>query len=285
MKKIITLVLCMGLSFSLIACSKGNVEETKTSESEVQTQAEETKTDDALEKIKEKGEIIVATSPDYPPYEFKIMEDGKEKIVGFDIDIAREIADDMGVKLRILEQNFDGLLVGLNAGNSDIVMAGMSPDEKRKKAVDFSDIYYKATQGILVLDKNKEDITTLESLSGKKIGVQKGSIQESLAKEQLPDAKLVSLTKVPNIILELKTGNIDAAIIEVPVAQGYVNNHDDLALASVTIDDETGGSAIAIKKGNTSLVDSINDTLKRLEEEGLVDKFVQDANNIVNNME
>lgn len=286
MKKLTTIILCVLLSLSLISCSNSSAsDDTNEISKSNNNEKSDTAKDDALQKIKEKGELIVATSPDYPPYEFKIMEDGKEKIVGFDIAIAEEIAKDLGVSLRILEQNFDGLLVGLNAGNSDMVMAGMSPNSERKKAMDFSKIYYEAEQGILIKAENKDNIKGMADLAEKKVGVQKGSIQEALAKEKLPDSSnIVSLIKLPNLVLELKSGNIDAVIMEIPVAKGYLNNHSDLAITPEVTKDETGGSAIAIKKGSESLVDAINSTLDRLKEEGLIDKFVQEANEIVDNM-
>lgn len=288
MKKFLSLIVAATLSLSLVACGSSKAENNTSSEA-TSTESSEAMQDDnsqsgAVAKIKEKGELVMATSPDYPPYEFKIIEDGKEKIVGFDINIAEEIAKDMGVNLRVLELDFNGLLMSLNANKSDIVMAGMSPDEERIKAVDFSDIYYLAEQGIMVSADSKDSLNTLESFAGKKIGVQKGSIQEKIAMEQLPDSKVVSLIKLPNIILELKSGNIDAAIVELPVANGYVKQYPELALSDAKVIDETGGSAIAIKKGNQDLVDQINSTIKRLQEEGAIDKYVIEANEIVDKL-
>lgn len=289
MKKFLSLVIATTLSLSLVACSSSQNTNESSSQSTVSSEnttdgSNESNNNSALAKIKEKGELIMATSPDYPPYEFKIMEDGKEKVVGFDISIAEEIAKDMGVDLRVLELDFNGLLVSLNANKADIVMAGMTPDEERVKAVDFSEIYYLAEQGIMVSTDNKDSLNTLQSLAGKKVGVQKGSVQEKIATEQLPDAKIVSLVKLPNIILELKAGNIDAAIVELPVAEGYVKQYPDLAISDAKVADETGGSAIAIKKGNQDIVEQVNSTIKRLQDEGLIDKYVVEANEIVNNM-
>ena len=289
MKKFLSLVIATTLSLSLVACSSSQNTNESSSQSTVSSEnttdgSNESNNNSALAKIKEKGELIMATSPDYPPYEFKIMEDGKEKVVGFDISIAEEIAKDMGVDLRVLELDFNGLLVSLNANKADIVMAGMTPDEERVKAVDFSEIHYLAEQGIMVSTDNKDSLNTLESLAGKKVGVQKGSVQEKIATEQLPDAKIVSLVKLPNIILELKAGNIDAAIVELPVAEGYVKQYPDLAISDAKVADETGGSAIAIKKGNQDIVEQVNSTIKRLQDEGLIDKYVVEANEIVNNM-
>lgn len=289
MKKFISLVVAATLSLSLVACGSSQKDTNTSSEGTSVESSSDTKDNSqsdgaSVTKIKEKGELVMATSPDYPPYEFKIIEDGKEKVVGFDISIAEEIAKDMGVNLNILELDFNGLLVSLNAGKADMVMAGMTPNEERSKAVDFSDIYYLAQQGIMVSAEQKDNLNTLESLAGKKIGVQKGSVQEKIAMEQLKDSKIVSLVKLPNIILELKSGNIDAAIVELPVAEGYAKQYSSLALSDATVIDETGGSAIAVKKGNQDLLQQINSTIKRLQEEGLIDQFVIDANNIVDNM-
>lgn len=286
MKKIFSLIVAATLSLSLVACgsSNNNASNNTTEETSSESASTTNKDNGVISKIKEKGELVMATSPDYPPYEFKIMENGKEKIVGFDIAIAEEIAKDIGVNLRVLELDFNGLLVSLNANKADMVMAGMTPDEERIKAVDFSDIYYLAEQGIIVPTDKKDTLNTLESLAGKKIGVQKGSVQEKIATEQLPDSKIVSLVKLPNIILDLKAGNLDAAIVELPVSEGYVKQYPELAISDAKVIDETGGSAIAVKKGNSELVEQINSTIKRLEEEGTIDKYVIEANEIVNNM-
>ena len=284
MKKIISLALMITLSLSLVACGSKTNDTTEKLSSSEETQSMQD-TNGAVAKIKEKGELILATSPDYPPYEFKIMENGKEKTVGFDIKIAEEIAKDMGVPLRILELDFNGLLVALNSNKADIVMAGMTPNEERAKAIDFSNIYYSAGQAIIVNAKNKDSIKTIEDLKGKKVGVQKGSIQEVLATEQLKGSNVVSLVKLPNIILDLKLGNLDAAIVEVPVAEGYVKQFNELSISDIILKDETNeGNAIAIKKGNADLVEQVNSTLDRLMQDGSIDKYVVEANEMVNNL-
>lgn len=283
MKKIISLVLATALSLSLVACGSSNQNQTTESTSIEQTSNNQS-SDSKVAKIKEKGELVMATSPDYPPYEFKIIEDGKEKVVGFDINIAEEIAKDMGVKLRVLELDFNALLLSLNSDKADIVMAGMTPNEERVKAIDFSEIYYLADQAIVVPADKKDSLNSIEDLKGKKIGVQKGSVQEQLAMQQLKDSKIIPLIKVPNIILDLKAGNLDAAVIELPVAEGYIKQYPELALSDVKIKDEEGGAAIAIKKGNEDLVQQVNSTINRLQEEGLIDEYVRQANDIVNSM-
>jgi polar amino acid transport system substrate-binding protein len=235
---------------------------------------------DALSKIKAAGKLVVGTSADYAPYEFHTLLDGQDAIVGFDMAIAAEIAKDLGVKLEIQDIGFDGLLQALNSDKVDIVISGMTPTEERKKSVDFSEIYYMAKQTILVRTEDVATYTIIDSLKGKKVGAQLASIQEGLVKDKIPEAVPVSLGKIPDLILELKGKKIDALVVELPVANGYITANPDLALSDITIGDPDGGSAVAIKQGNKALVDAINATLKRLAADGSIDKFVAAANEL-----
>lgn len=228
-----------------------------------------------LEDIKTAGKIVLGTSADYPPYEFHKEVNGEDKIVGFDIEIAKEIAKDLGVELEIKDMDFDGLILALNADKVDFVLAGMTPDPERD--VDFSKIYYKALQGVVIKADNKDVFKTVDDLTGKKIGAQKGAIQEKIAKEEIKDLELKALAKIPDLVLEVKHDKIDAVVMEKPVAEAYVDRHEDLVLMDLTFEDGEGGSAVAIKKGNKDLVDEINKTLERLMGDGSVDKFVIEA--------
>lgn len=230
-----------------------------------------------LDQIKKAGKIVVGTSADYPPYEFHKEVNGKDEIVGFDIEIAKEIAKDLGVELEIKDMDFDGLLLALNADKVDFVIAGMTPDPERLEAVDFSKIYYKAVHGIVIKADNKDAFKTVGDLTGKKIGAQKGAVQEKIAQAEIKDLQLKSLAKIPDLVLEVKNNKIDALVMEKPVADSYVDHNKDLMLMDVTFDDGEGGSAVAVKKGSTDLVDGINKTLDRLMNDGSVDKFVIEA--------
>ena len=103
------------------------------------------KTKDALSTIKDNKKVIVGLSADYAPYEFHAMVDGKDQTVGFDVDLAKEVAKDMGVELELKEMDFDALIGALKAGQIDMIISGMNPDDERKKQIDFSDIYYEVT--------------------------------------------------------------------------------------------------------------------------------------------
>ncbi|SDT14973.1 amino acid ABC transporter substrate-binding protein, PAAT family [Paenibacillaceae bacterium GAS479] len=230
----------------------------------------------------EQKTLTLGTSADYAPYEFHKQIDGKDTIVGFDIEIAKEIAKDMNAKLVISDMDFDGLLMALNTNKVDIVISGMTPSEERKKNVDFSNIYYKAEQGVLVKKGDEGKYTSLDNLKGKKIGVQKGSIQEGIAKE-VEGAKLTALAKIPELIMELSSGRVDALIVEKPVAEQYLKTQEGIAMANVKIEqtEEEAGSAIAIKKGNKEVLDSVNKTIDRLQASGDIDRFVVEANEMV----
>lgn len=232
----------------------------------------------SIESIKESGKIVMGTSADYPPYEFSVLVDGKEKIVGFDVALAEYIAKELGVELEIMDMDFKNLIASLPSGKVDMVIAGMSPDEERKKQVNFSDVYYNATHGVIIKKDMKDKIKTEADLEGKAVGAQMGSVQEELA-ENIKDVELKSLTLTNNLLMELKAGKIDAIIMEKPVAETYAKANDDLMVVEdIDIESGGGGSAIAMKKGNDELTEKINEILKKVEAEGLLEKWIVEAN-------
>jgi polar amino acid transport system substrate-binding protein len=235
----------------------------------------ETKTTDKLEKS---GKLVVGTSADYAPYEYRTMVNGKSTIIGIDISIAEEIAKDLGVRLQIEDMRYDKLLSALNSGSVDIVIAGMSPGQERKKTADFSKVYYKPQNVVMVRSGDKGIIKGVSDLSGKKIGAQSGTVQEKIAKMQIKDAVLTTSGKISDLVSKLKNKKIDALVVELPVARGYTRTNTDLVLSDVTVDEYTEGAAIAVKKNNQDFVNIINKSLDRLTSEGDIEKFVQQAN-------
>ena len=190
---------------------------------------------DLLNTIQEKGKVVVGMSADYAPYEFHyIDENGKDVIGGFDVDIANEIADALGVDLVIQEMDFDALVAALPAGKVDLVISGMNPTEERAKVVDFSEIYYNSKHGILVRSEDADKFKTFKDLEGVKVGVQLGSTQEQIAKAEIPNVDLQQLANVNNLILELKAGKVDAIVMEKPVAEMAVKSNPELAVGEPT---------------------------------------------------
>ena len=236
---------------------------------------------DSLSAIKEEGKLVVGLSADYAPYEFHILDEkGEDQIVGFDIRIAEELAKDMGVELEIKDMDFDSLISTVPTGKIDLIISGMTPTEERKAAVDFSDIYYVAEQGMLVLAENKDKYKTFSDFDGKKIGAQLGSIQADLATTEVKDAQVQLLANVNDLLLELKAGKIEGLIVETAVAEVAIANNADLAMIEETKEDTAGGSAIAMKKDSAELKDQVNATIKRITEAGLLDEFIVEANEL-----
>ena len=223
--------------------------------------------------------LTLGTSADFPPYEFHKVVDGKDSVVGFDIEIAKDIAADMGAELIIKDLPFDSLLNELSSGRVDMVISGLSPTEERKKAVDLSDIYYKAEQAVVVREADKDKYATMDSLKGVKIGVQTGSIQEDIAKG-IEGAQITSLGKISEIVLQLNSNRVDASIMEGPVAKSFVKNVKGLAITDAKPEVEDDGYVIGVKKGNTELLDQVNTTLTRLNSEGKIDEYVAAASEL-----
>lgn len=230
-----------------------------------------------IQEIQDEGKIVLGTAADYPPYEFIAEIDGELQVVGFDIDIAREIANDLGVELEIRDMDFDGLLAALVAGNIDFIVAGMVPTEERRESVDFSMPYYAAEQRFLVRAEDVDELNTIESLEGKRIGAQMSTVQETIAEEMIENpAERRYLSRINDLVMDLKSGRIDGIVLVGPVASAYASADPDLEMSDISFGQEDG-VAIAVAKGNEDLVAAIDDTLQRLIDNGLIDEFIAEA--------
>jgi polar amino acid transport system substrate-binding protein len=239
--------------------------------------------DNQLEAIKAAGVLNVATSADFAPFEFHALIDGKDTIVGADIDMVNEIADRLGVEVNILDLDFNAVLTALQQGKADIAVSGISATDERKQTFDFTDNYFTPEQKLVVNKNNESAFDSIESLSGKKVGAQKGSIQEMIVQDQLADSQLVSIAKVPNLVNELKQGSIDGLVLESAVAESYVAQNDDLVITDVALEASEGDSyAIALPKGSTELQEELNSILKELIEDGTIDEYVQKNTDLAN---
>jgi len=232
-----------------------------------------------IQKIKAAGKLVVGTSADYPPYEFHLLKDKEMELVGLDIDIANAIAKELGVKLVVRDIVFHKLFEVLISDEVDIVIAGMAPTERRMQAVDFSDVYYQAIQKMLMRGEDAQSSTYIKDLRGKRVGTQKGSIQDDMGRKVIVGADFVTMEKVDELVAALKEKKIDTVLLEKPVAESFVIRNKDLKSIECTLGafDTLLGSAIAIKKGNKEFLDEINRILLKLKNENKIDEFVEDA--------
>lgn len=225
------------------------------------------------------GYITLGTSADYAPYEWPMQVDGKQTIVGIDIEIAKAIAHDLGKNLKVVNKGFDFLLDDLENGKVDFVLAGLTPTAERALQVDFSMVYYEAIQVILVKESMVNTYTSIESLdiATLRIGAQMGSIQQELVDETFLNAQKSYIQSIPDLVMRLIDGQLDAVVMEKPVADGYVLNQASLAIAAIEIGDPDGGSAVAVQKGNVELLKIINTVLADLLASGRMDEIVAEA--------
>lgn len=268
LKKLLGLGLALTLSIGMVGCGSSSGD------------AKGEESADKLQQIKDSGKIVLATSAEYSPYEFHTMVDGKDTIVGFDIKIAQEIADEIGVDLEFMDMDFDGLLGALNADKADMVLACMTPDEERVKNADFSDLYY-VDKNVVIVKKGEEDkIKSDEDLKNIKVGVQRGSTQETFVADILGCTNYKSLAKTPDLMLELQNGNIDAIVTGKNVAAINVKQYENLALGNSNVGENCEESAaIAFKKtdNNDSLIKLANGVIKKLQDEGKADEYMQES--------
>lgn len=298
-KKLLATLMAVAMVASLSACGSSEtattdateaaVVEEATDEAAVETEeAADTETDEAAEadsaaiETVTAGKLTVATSPDFAPYEFyAIGEDGTPTLAGFDMALAQYIADYLGLELEVIPMDFDGVLSELQTKSVDLGMAGLSPDEKRMDIMDFSDIYYLGGQSLVTTQENADVYNTFEAVNKPEVsvGAQTGSIQVDLANTNSPDADIISLPKVTDIIAELLAGKLDAAYIETAVAESYQKNYPELAIV-LDVPYDVAGSAIGVSKGNEALLAGVNEAIAAALADGTMDRFVAEANEL-----
>lgn len=222
-------------------------------------------------EAKPQKKLVVGMSAEFPPYEFHKDINDKDTIVGFDVEIAKEIAKDLGAEMVPDDMSFDSLLPALQSGRVDLVLSGMTPTDERRKSIDFSDVYYHSKQVIMVRPEDKDKYPTMAALKGEKLGAQKGTIQEEIA-QKVPNATVTSLDSIYDLVQQLRTNRINAVVIEDTVAKGYTLD-GTVTLAKAVPDDKGAETAVGIRKGNTELLASVNKTLARLKADGSIEKF------------
>ena len=256
MKKAIALLLAFVTLLSLTACA-----------------GKEDAASSALDQIKQKGELVVGTSADYPPYEFHAEVDGKGTIVGFDMEIAQAIADKLGLELQIDDMDFDAALLSVQQGKADIAMAGITVTDERKAVMAFSDSYATGIQSIIVPEGS--DIASPDDLAGKKIGTQRGTTGYIYCTDDFGEDSVVAYDNGLTAVQALNNGQVDAVVIDNAPAKEYVAANPGLAILDTSYAEED--YAIGMAKGS-SLEAAVNAALEELKADGtlqaIVDKYI-----------
>lgn len=223
-----------------------------------------------VDQIKADGKIVMLTNAAFPPYEY--ISGGN--VVGIDVDIAKEIAADLGVELEIQDMAFDGIINAIKSGKGSFGAAGMSITEERKKNVDFS-IEYAQTKLYVLVMATETEIKTPDNLTGMTIGVQTGTTSDTLA-SGIEGAQISRYGNFLDAATALKSGKVRAVVVDELTSNEILAANTDLIKLADPLAEEA--YAICIQKGNTTLLDAVNATLTRLIESGKIAEYMN--NNI-----
>ena len=279
MKKFVSLLLALMMALSLVAC--GSKADTMTDDKTDDTVTEPA---NALEKIKADGVLTVALSPDFSPMEFvDSSKTGQDQYVGFDITLAKYIAENLGVELAIEPMGFDASQTAVYTGSVPMSISGYSWTEDRAQNYELSDYYYtgenETRQALLIKKENADKYTSPEDLAGQDMGAQNASLQMQLVTEQLTDANPISIGDITVGVMELKSGTIEALAVAYGNAEMIVDANPDLVICTWEFDvkAEYSANVIMMQKGETELLDAVNAILAQAKEANLYDGWYKDA--------
>lgn len=266
MKKFSIAMLSMVLAGSMLLTGCGG---SKTADSSSDAQDSSTSTSDTADyKLATEGTLTMATNAYFEPWEYY---DG-DKIVGIDPEVAQAIADKLGLKLEIMDMDFDSIITAVSAGKADMGMAGMTVTEDRKKNVDFSQTYASAIQAIIVPEGS--DIKTADDMEGKKIGVMQGFTGDLNCTEQFGEDSVVRFNKSAEAVMALQQGKIDCIVIDNEPAKKIIEANKGLQILDSKYSQED--YAIAFAKGNDGLHDAVDKALGELIDDGTVEKIMNE---------
>ena len=283
-KKLTALTLAVAMAASMAGCSGSSSQaDTEaadtTAAADTEAAADDESTEAAAEDTQAEGEaaatletaqegkLVMVTNAEFPPYEY---HEGDE-IVGIDAEIAAAIADELGLELVIEDIAFDSIIPELVSGKADFAMAGMTVTEERKQSVDFSNTYAQASQKVIVQEGS--EIATPDDLAGKIVGVQLGTTGDLYVTDLEAEGTTVErFSKGFEAVQALSQGKVDAVVIDEQPAEVFVSQTEGLTILADSFTDEE--YAVAVKKGNTALLNAINDALATLDDAGELDAIV-----------
>ena len=241
-----------------------------------------------LEKIKESGKLVLATSPDFAPLEFEDLSSGEAQYVGSDIELAKYIAEKLGVELEISAMDFSAVQAAIPSGQADIAISGFARTEERAQNMELStpfNITEDGGQTVLVLKGEGANYTTADDFSGLQIGAQNGSLQYNLVSSQLPDdVEIVPVGSLNDGVLMLETGKIDALASDLSNAEMLLESHDGIETTDFMFEYSSEGNVAAVKKGETELIEAVNEIIEEVNELGLYDQWKEEATELAKSL-
>lgn len=218
-------------------------------------------------------DIVIGTEATYAPFEFY---NDKNEIVGFDIDIINEVCQEIKASCKIVNQSFDSLIPSLKTRRIDAAIAGIDITPERSEQVDFTQIYYDDSSIQFIALAN--GVKSIDELKGKRVGIQNGTTYQQYLHDKYSDLKIVNYDSYQYAILDLKAGRIDGIVSSSLVANEWIEKESEIvALGDKILDHEYFGEGlgIAVRKGNSALLDQFNQALDTLRENGKLDEIYQ----------
>lgn len=241
-----------------------------------------------LEKILESGKLVLATSPDFAPLEFEDLSSGEAQYVGSDIELAKYIAEKLGVELEISAMDFSAVQAAIPSGQADIAISGFARTEERAQNMELStpfNITEDGGQTVLVLKGEGANYTAAEDFSGLQIGAQNGSLQYNLVSSQLPeDVEIVPVGSLNDGVLMLETGKIDALASDLSNAELLLESHDGIETTDFMFEYSSEGNVAAVKKGETELIEAVNEIIEEVNELGLYEQWKDEATELAKSL-
>ena len=267
MKSVLCILLALGMIFALAACGSSAPKENQ-----------------ALNSIKKSGVLTVALSPDFSPMEFvDSSKEGQESYVGFDVSLAKYLAEELGVQLEIQAMSFDACQTAVSSGNIPVSISGYSWTESRAENYELSDYYYagenETEQVILIRVADAEKYTKAEDFNGVDVGAQNASLQQLLVESQLPEANMKTIGELGVGVMELQSGNIDALAVAIGNGKQIIANNPDLMICDwqFEVDEAYEANVIMMHKGDTALLEVVNEALASFYESGVYGEWYQEA--------
>ena len=266
MKKTLSIILALVMIFALCATAFAAEEKTE------------------VDAIKEAGVLTVALSPDFAPMEFvDSSKEGQEQYVGFDVTLAKYIAEYLGVELEIQAMSFDACQTAVAMDSVDMSISGYSWTETRAENFELSDYYYagdnESKQVLLIKAEDAEKYTKPEDFAGLDVGAQNASLQQMLVEEQLPDANLQVIGEIGVGVMELQSGNIEALAVAMGNGKQIIANNPDLVICDwqFEVKSEYEANVIMMHKGDTALLAAVNEALAKAYDSGLYGPWYEEA--------
>lgn len=223
--------------------------------------------DDSWSKVQSRGEIVVGFAAHYPPFESKNEKTGQFE--GFDVDLAKAMADVLGVKVQFVDAEWQGLLGGLNKGDYDMLVTCMSKSETRGQNVNFSDVYYKLAD-VIVVGKDSQGIASGADLKGKTVGVQLGSGSEQVVDAMTGFKEVKRYNYNPEAFLDLKNKRIDALVVGYAYAVNQIKEDPSYKIVGAPLAEAE--IVVVMRQGADALTGKVNEALAAIRKNGAYDK-------------